>query len=156
MNLPTLALLIETMPLNSLYGSQKVVKEINSVLPDGLTGINSAMTGKQLIQWYKELDYDNQHKVGGIVVFADKDKEFILEQIIQFKETNLQDKNHNLVVYKIITGCIYTVVTLISVAMSIMYSVYAINIGYPIKDTWMDILLSNIASIFTVITENGK
>lgn len=153
MNLPVLGLMLRDIPLNILLRAQKVVNLVNNILPEDIEGINVNMSGDDLIKWYKNLPYPVQDTVNKVIIYTDYDIDFIINQIdnasrtVHTNDEIYEDK------FKMFAGMISALFLLISIAMSVMYSISAEQMGVGIPSPWMFGVIHFISKILISIVE---
>lgn len=147
MNLPVLGLMLKDIPLKILLRAQRVVNLVNEVLPEDVEGINANMTGHALNKWYKNLPYPVQDAVSKVIVYTDYDREFIINQIDNASYTAYMNDEIKEDKFKMFAGMISTLFLLISIAMSVMYSISAEQLGVGIPSPWVFSLIDFISKI---------
>lgn len=81
MNLPTVAILLEDHPLVKVYGGGKMVHLINSKIPDVTQHIDLNMTGRDITELYRSLDYTLQMDLVGLELYDESEATVLINQI---------------------------------------------------------------------------
>lgn len=121
MNLPTLAVLLDTFKLSSISGSSKVIDLVNNQITDVDKHINYSMTGDDLNRIYKQLDYHSQNNLTELILFTQSEAVMIVNQIEILHDANSRDNSWTRTFNESLSAGVLTGVVLIIATMVLLY-----------------------------------
>ena len=121
MNLPTLAVLLDTFKLSSISGASKVIDLVNNQITDVDKHIDSSMTGDDLNIIYKQLDYHTQNNLTELMLFTQSEAVMIVNQIEILHDANNRSNSLTRTFNESLSAGVLTGVVLIVLTMVILY-----------------------------------
>ena len=120
MNIATFGMIIKDYKLGDFSSFSRILMLINTDLPDDLH-FNSDMTGRELVDHVRNLPYEKQTVINGIVIIPEIE-EFSFYREMQILESNnvLKEKYNNTVGAGVLMGTTWGVIILF-VLMTVVY-----------------------------------
>lgn len=120
MNIATFGMIIKDYKLGDFSSFSRILMLINTDLPDDLH-FNSDMTGRELVDHVRNLPYEKQTVINGIVIIPEIE-EFSFYREMQILESNnvLKEKYNNTVGAGVLMGTTWGVIILF-VLMTVIY-----------------------------------
>lgn len=81
MNLPMIAIILEEHSLSKIYGASKTIHLVNSHISNIEQHITIDMTGREINELYKGLDYRLQMDLVGLDIFDETETSIVINQI---------------------------------------------------------------------------
>lgn len=81
MNLPTFAVILEDHTIDRVYGASKVIHVINEQISDESQHISATMSGRDISNIYKTLNYQEQSLIANIDLFDESETNIIVNQL---------------------------------------------------------------------------
>lgn len=121
MNLPMLAVILEEHSLGKISNASRVVKIINDLIKDDNLKINLDMTGIELSEIFKQLDYDTQMLIIDVPLFDAQETSMIGTQINLLDAADNDKYNLNKRLRELFVSFIFTIMTIIAVILMFLY-----------------------------------
>lgn len=111
MNLPTFAIILEDHTLERVYGTSKVVHLINGNIIDTANHITPDMSGRQINNIYRRLNYEEQQLIQRLDLFDETESAILINQIELLNtstnaEGRINAKLRELVILFVTTGIV--------------------------------------------------
>ena len=132
MNIATFGMIIKDYKLGDFSSFSRILMLINTDLPDDLH-FNSEMTGRELVDHVRNLPYEKQTVINGIVIISEIE-EFSFYREMQILESNnvLKQKYNNTVGAGVLMGGTWGVIVLF-VLITIVYHYNTVKNNDEIK-----------------------
>ena len=132
MNIATFGMIIKDYKLGDFSSFSRILMLINTDLPDDLH-FNSDMTGRELVDHLRNLPYEKQTVVNGIIIIPEIE-EFSFYREMQILESNnvLKEKYNNTVGAGVLMGTTWGVIILF-VLITIVYHYNTVKNNDEIK-----------------------
>lgn len=147
MNLPTVALMLDDLPLKTLFRAQRVVNFVNTNIANEKYHINSSMTGKDLTAWYSGLPYDIQDVVSQTTVLTDEDREYVISQISNKKQERGRKLDGDERVNRMAISFVSVIYLIITLMIAYMYHVDAKKNGLEVPSEILSLVFSLMSEI---------
>ena len=111
MNLPTFAIILEDHTLERVYGTSKVVHLVNGNITDTANHITPDMSGRQINNIYRRLNYEEQQLIQRLDLFDETESAILINQIELLNtstnaEGRINAKLRELVILFVTTGIV--------------------------------------------------
>lgn len=132
MNIATFGMIIKDYKLGDFSSFSRILMLINTDLPDDLH-FNSDMTGRELVDHVRNLPYEKQTVINGIVIIPEIE-EFSFYREMQILESNnvLKQKYNNTVGAGVLMGATWGVITMF-VLITVIYHYNTVKNNDEIK-----------------------
>lgn len=152
MNLPTLAVLLDTFKLSSISGASKVIDLVNNQITDVDKHINYSMTGDDLNQIYKQLDYHTQNNLTELILFTQSEAVMIVNQIELLHDANSRNNSWNRTLNESLSAGVLTGVVLIIATMVLLYHLTCKTNNAVIESSVFTFIGETIVTIYELPT----
>lgn len=146
MNLPTFAIILEDHTLERVYGTSKVVHLVNGIITDIENHITPDMSGRQINNIYRRLDYDEQQLIQSLTLFDETEAAILINQIELLNTSTNTEGRINAKLRELIVLFMTTTIVIIASAITIGYHANAVQ-----SNNVMD---SKIFSFISTVMDN--
>lgn len=121
MNLPTFAIILEDHTLERVYGTSKVVHLVNSNITDIENHITPDMSGRQINNIYRRLNYVEQQHIQALDLFDETEAAILINQIELLNTSINTEGRVNTQLRELLVLFITTTIVILAVAISLGY-----------------------------------
>lgn len=127
MNLPTFAIILEDHTLERVYGTSKVVHLVNGIITDIENHITPDMSGRQINNIYRRLNYDEQQLIQSLTLFDETEAAILINQIELLNTSTNTEGRINAKLRELIVLFMTTTIVIIASAITIGYHANAVQ-----------------------------
>lgn len=127
MNLPTFAIILEDHTLERVYGTSKVVHLVNGIITDIENHITPDMSGRQINNIYRRLNYDEQQLIQSLTLFDETEAAILINQIELLNTSTDTEGRINAKLRELIVLFMTTTIVIIASAITIGYHASAVQ-----------------------------
>lgn len=121
MNLPTFAIILEDHTLERVYGTSKVVHLVNSNITDIENHITPDMSGRQINNIYRRLNYVEQQHIQALDLFDETEAAILINQIELLNTSINTEGRVNTQLRELLVLFITTTIVILAVGISLGY-----------------------------------
>ena len=121
MNLPTFAIILEDHTLERVYGTSKVVHLVNGNITDATNHITPDMSGRQINNIYRRLNYEEQQLVQTLDLFDETEAAILINQIELLNTSTNAEGRINAKLRELMVLFVTTTIVILSIAISLGY-----------------------------------
>lgn len=121
MNLPTFAIILEDHTLERVYGTSKVVHLVNSNITDIENHITPDMSGRQINNIYRRLNYVEQQHIQALDLFDETEAAILINQIELLNTSINTEGRVNTQLHELLVLFITTTIVILAVGISLGY-----------------------------------
>lgn len=141
MNLPTFAIILEDHTLERVYGTSKVVHLVNGIITNIENHITPDMSGRQINNIYRRLNYDEQQLLQALALFDETEAAILINQIELLNTSTDTEGRINAKLRELIVLFMTTTIVIIASAITIGYHANAVQ-----SNSVMDSKIFSLAS----------
>lgn len=127
MNLPTFAIILEDHTLERVYGTSKVVHLVNGIITNIENHITPDMSGRQINNIYRRLNYDEQQLLQSLALFDETEAAILINQIELLNTSTNTEGRINAKLRELIVLFMTTIIVIIASAITIGYHANAVQ-----------------------------
>lgn len=143
MNLPTFAIILEDHTLERVYGASKVVHLVNGIITDIENHITPDMSGRQINNIYRRLNYDEQQLLQSLALFDETEAAILINQIELLNTSTNTEGRINAKLRELIVLFMTTTIVIIASAIAIGYHANAVQ-SNSVMDSKIFALVSKV------------
>lgn len=143
MNLPTFAIILEDHTLERVYGTSKVVHLVNGIITDIENHITPDMSGRQINNIYRRLNYDEQQLIQSLTLFDETEAAILINQIELLNTSTDTEGRINAKLRELIVLFMTTTIVIIASAITIGYHANAVQ-SNSVMDSKIFALVSKV------------
>lgn len=143
MNLPTFAIILEDHTLERVYGTSKVVHLVNGIITDIENHITPDMSGRQINNIYRRLNYDEQQLIQSLTLFDETEAAILINQIELLNTSTNTEGRINAKLRELIVLFMTTTIVIIASAITIGYHANAVQ-SNSVMDSKIFALVSKV------------
>lgn len=143
MNLPTFAIILEDHTLERVYGTSKVVHLVNGIITDIENHITPDMSGRQINNIYRRLNYDEQQLLQSLALFDETEAAILINQIELLNTSTDTEGRINAKLRELIVLFMTTTIVIIAIAITIGYYANAVQ-SNSVMDSKIFALVSKV------------
>lgn len=143
MNLPTFAIILEDHTLERVYGTSKVVHLVNGIITNIENHITPDMSGRQINNIYRRLNYDEQQLIQSLTLFDETEAAILINQIELLNTSTDTEGRINAKLRELIVLFMTTTIVIIASAITIGYHANAVQ-SNSVMDSKIFALVSKV------------
>lgn len=121
MNLPTFAIILEDHTLERVYGTSKVVHLVNGNITDTANHITPDMSGRQINNIYRRLNYEEQQLIQRLDLFDETESAILINQIELLNTSTNAEGRINAKLRELVVLFVTTTIVVLAIVISLGY-----------------------------------
>lgn len=121
MNLPTFAIILEDHTLERVYGTSKVVHLVNGNITDTANHITPDMSGRQINNIYRRLNYEEQQLIQRLDLFDETESAILINQIELLNTSTNAEGRINAKLRELVVLFVTTTIVVLAIIISLGY-----------------------------------
>ena len=121
MNLPTFAIILEDHTLERVYGTSKVVHLVNGNITDTANHITPDMSGRQINNIYRRLNYEEQQLIQRLDLFDETESAILINQIELLNTSTNAEGRINAKLRELVVLFVATTIVVLAIVISLGY-----------------------------------